>query len=230
MASFHGASLLALRLLLVVFLLATSFCRAQRCGTSQRRPWRALSCAEQDQFLNAVLALKQSGVYDELAQVHWQTGSAAHQRPEFLPWHRYYIWIFEQQLQAVSNSCITIPYWDWEREGSSLDTILKASTFGSEDNGGCVADGIAADWQSQGSNGGCLQRAFDQRISLSSDVEVLSRITNSRDFAAFSVQLEGAPHSSVHQFIGGSMSNSFSSSGEFLFGCGECELRLGIVG
>lgn len=199
---------------LFLFLVAISVVHAQRCGTSRRRPWRSLSCAEQDQFLNALLALKESGGYDDIATVHWQTGGAAHQRPEFLPWHRYYVWIFEQALQDVTNSCITVPYWDWEREGGSLDTLFMPTSFGSRNNGGCIPDGVAANWRAQAGNGGCLQRQFNRRFSFTRDVEVLSRITNSRNFAAFSVELEGAPHTSVHQFVGGTMTNNFSPSGK----------------
>lgn len=212
MTSFGGKKFSLLSAVLL-FLTPSFFCQAQQCGTSRRRPWRSLSCNEQDDFLNALQALKESGGYDDIATVHWQTGGAAHRRPEFLPWHRYYIWIFERALQEASGSCISLPYWDWERAGGSLDTIFTANSFGSR-GGGCISDGVASSWRSQGSSGGCLQRQFNNRISFTRDVEVLSRITNSRNFAAFSVELEGAPHASVHQYVGGSMSNNFSPSGK----------------
>jgi Common central domain of tyrosinase len=182
--------------------------QAQQCGTSRRRPWRSLSCAEQDTFLNAVMLLKDSGVYDDIAVVHASTGPAAHNVPAFLPWHRYYTWVFERELQRVTGSCITVPYWDWERAGS-IATVLGPNSFGSE-NPGCVTDGIASGWND---NNGCLERAFRRQFSLSTGVEVLSRITNSPTFVDFSVLLEGAPHTAVHSFVGGSMASMSSPYG-----------------
>ncbi|CAB9505659.1 Hemocyanin, beta-C chain unit [Seminavis robusta] len=190
----------------LLFLLP-AFCQAQ-CGVSRRRPWRSLSCGEQDQFLNALRALKASGVYDDIARVHWLTGGAAHNVPAFLPWHRYYLWVFEQQLQRASGTCVTVPFWDWERP-DSLETVFRGGTFGSQNGGGCVDSGVSQGWNSQVE--GCLRREFNRRWTFSRDVEVLSRITNSNNFASFSVELEGAPHASVHQFIGGQMRNTFSS-------------------
>jgi hypothetical protein len=153
------------------------------------------------------MALKASGVYDDIAVVHARTGGAAHNVPAFLPWHRYYTWVFERELQRATGSCITVPYWDWER---SLESVLGPNTFGSE-NAGCVTDGIASGWN--GDNG-CLTRAFNQRISTSRDVEVLSRITNSPTMAEFSAELEGAPHTSIHQYIGGNMATMSSPYGK----------------
>lgn len=190
-------------------LLVSCLGQAQPCGTSRRSPWRSLSCTEQDEFLSAVVALKASGVYDDIAVVHASTGPAAHDVPAFLPWHRYYTWVFEQELQRVSGSCITVPYWDWERAGS-IETILGPNTFGSE-NPGCVTDGIASGWN--GDNG-CLDRQFNRQFAFSNDVEVLSRITNSPTFVDFSVLLEGAPHSAVHQYVGGNLASMASPYGK----------------
>ena len=195
--------------LLLVSSLGLLVVQAQQCGTSRRRPWRSLTCAEQDEFLSAVQAMKADGVYDDIAVVHAQTGPLAHNVPAFLPWHRYYTWVFERELQRVSGSCLFVPYWDWERTGS-LATVLGPNSFGTE-NPGCVTDGIASGWN--GDNG-CLTRAFNQRFSFTRDVEVLSRITNSPNFADFSVELEGAPHTAVHQFVGGNMGSMASPYGK----------------
>ena len=47
----------------------------------------------------------------------------AHQGPAFLPWHREYILLFEQDLQAAdqalgNDGSITLPYWDWSMDVS----------------------------------------------------------------------------------------------------------------
>ena len=65
------------------------FCSARDCHTSFRRAWRDLSCQEQDEFLEAIALVKQSGVYDEFVDVHLNTAMFTHGPAEFLPWHRY---------------------------------------------------------------------------------------------------------------------------------------------
>ena len=165
--------------------------QAQPCGTSRRRAWRDLTCQEQRTYLNAVQALKDNGIYDELVRVHWDSRNRAHGVPEFLPWHRWFLWVYERELQRVSGSCsVTVPYWDWER-GDSLPIMLKSWTFGTRNRGGCVPNGIAEDWDPAQPGERCLFREFDTDWSLSRDVEVLSRITNFENFNRFADALEG---------------------------------------
>ena len=195
---------------LLLFLLAAApvqVVNAQNCGTSRRRPWRSLSCSDQDEYLDAYRQLKASGRWNELVRVHQQSGDWGHEVPMFLLWHRYviiiikrqkkekyfgylfsglttswvflhliylifcrpnhrwYVWIFERELQRISGTCLTIPYWDWERP-SSFETVLHPETFGTNNGGGCVTDGIARDWTTA-ENGRCPVRAFDNRERVS---------------------------------------------------------------
>ena len=48
--------------------------------------------------------------YNAWAQLHGD--ECPHGWSIFLPWHRMYLWGFEQQLQDISPS-VTLPYWDW---------------------------------------------------------------------------------------------------------------------
>lgn len=66
-----------------------SFCSARDCHTSFRRAWRDLSCQDQDDFLEAVIMVKESGSYDEFIDVHLTVAQFIHGPAEFLPWHRY---------------------------------------------------------------------------------------------------------------------------------------------
>ena len=66
-----------------------STCSARDCHTSFRRAWRDLSCQEQDEFLNAIKTVKDSGAYDEFIDVHLSVERLTHGPAEFLPWHRY---------------------------------------------------------------------------------------------------------------------------------------------
>lgn len=48
--------------------------------------------------------------YDYWARIH--TDSCQHGWEQFLPWHRLYLYFFEQFLQDY-NPSISLPYWDW---------------------------------------------------------------------------------------------------------------------
>jgi tyrosinase len=216
-----------------IFLLANSFTAAQDCpGPSVRKAWRDLTCVEQDQFLVAVTALKASGVYDEFVSLHFLNAATSHGTNAFFPWHRWYIWHFEKQLQQVSNSCVTLPYWDWERDYLDMASspVLKPNTFGStsgivdsneDSNERCVNEGIAdytaAPWDTTVRTGGCLKRVFNSGTGFSSDVEVLSRMTSRPAYSDFRPALEGAPHAAPHNYVGEHMSTHFSPDDPLFF-------------
>lgn len=96
--------------------------------TPQRVDQASLSKADQQRFVNAVEALNlpdQTGIsaFGRLVAVHSDMGHRMHAmggadpttdsgQQRFLPWHRVYLYKFEQLLQTVHPD-ITIPYWDW---------------------------------------------------------------------------------------------------------------------
>ncbi|MBW4570195.1 MAG: tyrosinase family protein [Tolypothrix carrinoi HA7290-LM1] len=101
-----------------------------------RKNFRDLSRAEKQNYIKAVKAIKTRksrftgrSIYDEYVLWHSLATSridpsdlkgfrnAAHVGPAFLPWHRYYLHRFEQQLQR-SVPGVTIPYWDWTQDAS----------------------------------------------------------------------------------------------------------------
>ena len=54
--------------------------------------------------------------------------NSAHRGPAFLPWHRQFLRLFEQDLQRISgNADLAIPYWDWEVDGE-LPTAEQRNT------------------------------------------------------------------------------------------------------
>ncbi|MEO3976046.1 tyrosinase family protein [Streptomyces sp. CAU 1734] len=95
-----------------------------------RRNQRNLTRTEKRRLIDALLRLKRTGQYDEFVRMHadfFVTDAegrprAAHMTPSFFPWHRRYLWEFEQALQSV-DPAVTIPYWDWTTDntpGASL--------------------------------------------------------------------------------------------------------------
>jgi tyrosinase len=119
-----------------------------------RKNVNTLTSAEKQQFVQAVLALKnnnQTGnIYNQYVTLHGQasnhftpTGStrtAAHGGPAFLAWHREFIRRFELDLQTVAPG-IGIPYWDWAAD-AALPNPKTAPVWSNDMMGG---DGDASD-------------------------------------------------------------------------------------
>lgn len=138
----------------------------------RRRAWRDASCADRSFFLDAVQDLKDLADtnalsipnFDRFSAMHNANGGFAHNSSPFLPWHRWYIYKFEEALQTVSGRCVTIPYWDWERDSGNeanspvLDADTLGSTTGFDSSSHCVTEGIASSWTFTERTGGCLER------------------------------------------------------------------------
>jgi hypothetical protein len=207
----------------------TTVVEARDCRTSWRRAWRDLSCEQQDEYLEAVLLLKDTGIYDEFTILHEQYTDRSHLTPEFLPWHRWFIYQFEKALQYVSGKCIYIPYWDWERDAGfeSESVVFHADTFGSYDGTrmmdgrSCTIDGVIDvnsspfAWTpalNDDRPDGCLEREFTDEFSFEGESEILAQIVNYDRFAntaqgddvnGYSVVLETGGHALVHTIVGG---------------------------
>mmetsp|Transcript_11164 Transcript_11164/g.22863 ORF Transcript_11164/g.22863 Transcript_11164/m.22863 type:complete len:1028 (+) Transcript_11164:56-3139(+) len=85
-----------------------------------RRDWNQLTDAEKTLYVSAINDLKKSGIYDDFVHVHGLTNNKeyAHGTGGFLPWHRWYLFQFEEALrnQDPKYKDLTIPYWDWGEE------------------------------------------------------------------------------------------------------------------
>ncbi|AFS81917.1 tyrosinase family protein [Candidatus Nitrosopumilus sediminis] len=145
----------------------------------ERKNQSELSSQEKQDFVDAVLALKSSGKYDQFVQMHVDamanptpsTGSpmmrnSAHRGPAFLPWHREYLRLFEIELQKI-NPSVNLPYWDW-----TVDNNLNSSIFSDNFMGG----------NGNPSNGNRVETgpfAFDNNWELTIDGPALRRTIGS---------------------------------------------------
>ncbi|WP_432055440.1 tyrosinase family protein [Streptomyces sp. bgisy022] len=90
-----------------------------------RKNVTALTRTEKRRFVDALLAVKRRGEYDEFVRMHIEYYTAdgerglraAHMAPSFLPWHRRFLLDLENALRRVDDS-VTVPYWDWTRDRS----------------------------------------------------------------------------------------------------------------
>jgi len=91
-----------------------------------RRAWYSLSSEEKQQYVDALMTLRENGagklVLDELiavGSVHQDDfGSIVHTASSYLFWHGYLLWELESRIRALGDEykCFAMPYWDFSTE------------------------------------------------------------------------------------------------------------------
>ncbi|MCO6163487.1 tyrosinase family protein [Flavobacterium sp. NRK F7] len=95
----------------------TNESKASVNGLTVRKEISSLTAEELETFREAINCMNQYNDYwqddrsfDYWARIH--TNSCQHGWEQFLPWHRLYLYFFEQKLQDY-NPNISLPYWSW---------------------------------------------------------------------------------------------------------------------
>ncbi|KAK4153158.1 hypothetical protein C8A00DRAFT_43885 [Chaetomidium leptoderma] len=93
----------------------------------KRREWSNLSVQERKDYTDAVLCLMSKPAltsaqapgaksrFDDYVVIHIQQTPRNHGSTFFLPWHRYYVWHYENALRTECNYKGYQPYWNWDR-------------------------------------------------------------------------------------------------------------------
>lgn len=130
-----------------------------------RVEWRSLSDSDQLAFVNAIkclIDLPASGQwadagstnrYEDLVAVHSQMTDTIHMVAQFLPWHRYYVNVFESMLREECSYTGPMTWWNEPLDAGHFSTspIFSSTTFGSgpvktdDGQGTCIADGVSGD-------------------------------------------------------------------------------------
>ncbi len=100
-------------------------------GIKTRKNVRCLSEVELQRYRDALRDMNSYNqyYYDERSFDFWariHANSCQHGWEEFLPWHRVYLYEFEQRLQDI-NPTITIPYWEWSYYDANVDISIEDS-------------------------------------------------------------------------------------------------------
>lgn len=198
-----------------------------------RRNIYSLSADELRRLVNAINTLRANGEYQDFVNRHLQTmmvetpvgdpttdRNVAHRGPAFLPWHRAFIYEFEERLRAVDPS-VTLPYWPFEQEGAGIPRVFSAAYLGSDGNraqNDRVTDGPFASWNIIRRLGRDTETG-QTRLPSTIDVNALLQNTlyaspqYNEQSLGFVTEMEGwigtnAPwgmHNRVHGYIGGDM-------------------------
>lgn len=111
-----------------------------------RRSVTALSPGERRQYVDGVLALKETpspfdpslSYYDQFVSFHREAVryarvhlgyAVAHETPAFLPWHRKKTLLFENAIRSVGFPDFTLPYWDWT-DPAAEDVVFSSDFMG----------------------------------------------------------------------------------------------------
>lgn len=163
-----------------------------------------LSSSKWDKFINSVKEIKKSGadkpLYKDFVGAHQmsQHKMTAHRFPEFLPWHREFLFQFENRLREIEPD-VTIPYWDWTRNRTIPSRLSVPSEWG-----------VKRDLQPTDPLPGFLGA-------------LIARAQRQRNFVLFHNIISG-PHGTVHVDIGGEMGDIQNSPSDVLFWLHHCYL------
>jgi tyrosinase len=109
-----------------------------------RREWGTLSKKQRKNYIKAVKCLQSrpaltpstvsSGAktrFDDFVVTHINQTMTIHYTANFLSWHRYYIWLYEEALREECGFTGDLPYWDWAK--TARHGLLNSPVFdGSE--------------------------------------------------------------------------------------------------
>ena len=119
--------------------------------------------------------------YDDFLALHITRTDYIHWVGPFLPWHRYFLWLFERALRETCGFAGALPYWDWTRDAAAGDNATWAASpvfdavggFGGngpwiEDLSGFPADALSIIAVPGRTGGGCVADGpfADYRISM----------------------------------------------------------------
>lgn len=116
-----------------------------------RREWGALSKSERKAYTDAVLCLQSKKAntpasilpgaksrFDDWVGTHINQTMTIHYTGNFLAWHRYFTWQYEQALRNECGYKGYQPYWDWAKTAASgleKSPLLDGSEYSMSGNG-----------------------------------------------------------------------------------------------
>ena len=166
-----------------------------------------LTATERQRFLCALDVLISNGTFGQIVDIHADASHQMHGTQRFLPWHRIYLLILEQALQAIHPD-VSIPYWDW--------TKAKGQTFPAWLAG--VTPTVVTPTRTI-----TVTRFPQSSASLATLASNIPSIMALTTFSDFTSQLEGV-HGGVHVWVGGTMSGIPTAPADPIFWLHHCNI------
>jgi len=197
----------------------------------ERKAFSNLSNSEKDRLLRAMLLIATDAQYRpdwiRLTKIHVDNfRSAIHTASQFLPWHREYLYLYEDLLRKVDCK-ITLPFWDWtkEREGTIYNSEIFSTLrgFGGDGSGASQCISVTYFNYYRLSNNQCIKRDFIRGGNCAADrwptINQMKKLVKElSDQARFETFIRGVWHNTIHNCFGeDSTLRGFSSAEEPMF-------------
>ncbi|HEY6422681.1 MAG TPA: tyrosinase family protein [Pseudonocardiaceae bacterium] len=166
-----------------------------------------LSNADRQTFIGAYRQLINTGFISECVSIHADMSHMMHGSmgrvgaQRFLPWHRVFLYLFEQHLQALQPG-MGVPYWDWSSDAQVPDWLVDYTPTVLGANGNPIT---------------VFRTSGDPLApNLPSSEDVKATLADT-DFTMFESDLEISLHNTVHVWVGGPMQDLTTAPADPLF-------------
>ncbi|KAK0633958.1 hypothetical protein B0T14DRAFT_411105, partial [Immersiella caudata] len=205
-----------------------------------RKSWRDATRAEKLAYLNAAVCVTKAPsrlkthpdakLHDDFGYIHAVLSNSSlpiiiHGYPNFLPWHRYFVQVYEDALRNDCGYKGAAMYWDWTKDSAapSKSAIFDPVTgFGGDGDGPDqnglgprVKDGPFRNYRPLYSGSDPMPHWLSRNfvpgnspgepdiLGTQYTKEIVDGIHALPTFADFRNALEGGPHSAIHFGVGG---------------------------
>lgn len=143
----------------------------------------------------------------------------AHGWPAFLPWHRAYLYEFEQALRDNGRHDVMLPWWDWTKT-PEVPAAYAAETRADGSPNPLFSVAISAEALAQGKGADPAREPETVRLADIASTErepgrpgtelpppgEIDRVMSEPDYESFRLEIEDY-HGDVHVWVGGHMGN-----------------------
>ena len=184
---------------------------------------------------------KDSTLYEDFPWIHSHVGYSTHHSAPFLPWHRYFLYLYHNELRDQCNYTAELVYWDWTLDWKDLahSPVFNPDTgFGGDGDpsgeitigktGRCVIDGpfrdIKAKYYDVKYHPHCLSRGFrDDYGNLgvigngeTINPQAIEDVLRLETYEQFVVALENKVHDTIPFGVGGDFETFTAPNGILL--------------
>lgn len=205
-----------------------------------RYEWRNTPTADRIAFISAVKCLMgkppsgnfppATNRYEDLVRLHQKYMPNVHGNANFVIWHRYYLWTFEQVLRKECGYTRPMIWWDEAKDAGSFhtsDMFTDARYFGhmtSYPDGSpvCIGSGAFSGLTchigpGQSNTPHCLSRAINGQLTSQCNQGYVDLCNSRTDYNSMASCSETGPHAYGHNGIGGVMSDVSASPSDPVF-------------
>lgn len=181
-----------------------------------RIEWRDMDPADRTGFISAVQCLLSrpsagdgtnypgsQSRYEDLVALHQQLTSSIHMVGQFLPWHRYFLSIYESLLRDECGLTGPMPWWDEAKDAGNFGAspLFTDEYFGplpaktADGQSTCLATGPFTMTLHIGPGGGqtdhCLSRGVDESLTAQCSADFSNYCNSYTDYADMEKCAEG---------------------------------------